>query len=246
MNKLQLKQAIIERIEKERTRARWTQQDMAGKLGMSLPGYRKMVSGLTDSLSFYTVYRAAEIFQIPISTLYDSCLDSDILQQKIYRAPESVKEKIHFYLEYEEENRKNYRKATVREQAFDVMRVTGYLKDGMLFDSYVVQKMLIKDIYGVHAHRGFQITENTFLPAYEKGDILLLNEEVARNGDVTLIMDMKNKKFYIRQYIISNSYELHPINGRGSIIVINQEERKDWRDFGHVITSIHPEAACYL
>ena len=51
MQKIELKNAFIDILERERTLRGWTQWEMAEKLEMSVPGYRKMVSGLTDSIS---------------------------------------------------------------------------------------------------------------------------------------------------------------------------------------------------
>ena len=49
---------------------------------------------------------------------------------------------------------------------------------------------------------------------------------------------MKTRKLYVRKIILrdANSYELHPVHGRGKIIVITQEERTEWFDYGRIIT----------
>ena len=45
MQKQELKNTFIDTLERERTIRGWTQWEMAEKLEMSVPGYRKMVSG---------------------------------------------------------------------------------------------------------------------------------------------------------------------------------------------------------
>ena len=56
MQKQELKNTFIDTLERERTIRGWTQWEMAEKLEMSVPGYRKMVSGMTDSIALYTAY----------------------------------------------------------------------------------------------------------------------------------------------------------------------------------------------
>lgn len=61
MQKQELKNTFIDTLERERTIRGWTQWEMAEKLEMSVPGYRKMVSGMTDSIALYTAYRASVV-----------------------------------------------------------------------------------------------------------------------------------------------------------------------------------------
>lgn len=70
MQRQELKNSFINTLEKERTIRGWTQWEMAEKLEMSVPGYRKMVSGMTDSIALYTAYRASIVLNIPIPILY--------------------------------------------------------------------------------------------------------------------------------------------------------------------------------
>lgn len=72
MQKQELKNTFIDTLERERTIRGWTQWEMAEKLEMSVPGYRKMVSGMTDSIALYTAYRASVVLNIPIPILYGS------------------------------------------------------------------------------------------------------------------------------------------------------------------------------
>lgn len=238
MQKLELKNAFIDTLERERTLRGWTQWEMAEKLEMSVPGYRKMVSGMTDSISLYTAYRASVILNIPIPVLYGSQEYRDVLLHKIYTAPVSTCKKIEYYLDYDAKFRHVQNKLSGKEILIDVITLTGYMEDGMYLDSSYVEKMEIVDDYGGRVTKGLRVTENSLLPVYSKGDIILIEERMPRNGDITVILNMKTKRIYIRKAVIAENCELHPIHGRGSVITIDKKERGDWFDYGRVVTSI--------
>ncbi len=237
MHKLELKDAFINTLERERTLRGWTQWEMADKLEMSVPGYRKMVSGLTDSISLYTAYRASVILNMPIPVLFGSQDFKDQLYEKLYHTPISTCRRVDYYLEHDEKLRLTQ---TVNNtgRIIDVVRLTGYMKDGMDFDSGLVEQIRIPNTFSANITRGFRVTENTLLPVYAKGDILLLDEDMARSGDIAVLLHMKTRKLYVRKIIVNdeNHYELHPVHGRGSTITINQEERTEWFDYGRIIT----------
>ena len=238
MHKLELKDAFIGTLERERTLRGWTQWEMADKLEMSVPGYRKMVSGLTDSISLYTAYRASVILNMPIPVLFGSQDFKDQLYDKIYHTPISTCRRVDYYLEHDEKLRLIQNASENAGRIIDVVNLSGYMKDGMDFDSAVVEQICIPSSFNPKITRGFRITENSFLPVYAKGDILLLDEDMARSGDTTVVLHMKTRKLYVRKIIVKtqNCYELHPVHGRGSVITIQQEERTEWFDYGRIIT----------
>ena len=238
MQKLELKNAFIDILERERTLRGWTQWEMAEKLEMSVPGYRKMVSGLTDSISLYTAYRASVVLNIPIPVLCGSKEYKDQLLKKIYNTPLSICNRIEYYLDYEEKFRNEQKKAGVGSKIIDVITLTGYMEDGMLLDSSSIEKMEIKNDYGGRVTRGFRITENSLLPTYCKGDILLVEENSPRNGDIAVIVNMRSRKIYIRKIVISDKFELIPVNNRGNVITVEQKDRPEWFDYGRIVTCL--------
>ncbi|MBQ3165229.1 MAG: hypothetical protein IJC02_12010 [Lachnospiraceae bacterium] len=238
MHKLELKNAFIDTLERERTIRGWTQWEMADKLEMSVPGYRKMVSGLTDSISLYTAYRASTVLNIPIPVLLGSHEFKDQLYDKLYHMPISTCRKVDYYLQHAEKLRMLQNVSENEGRMIDVITLSGYMKDGMDFDSAEIEQVCIPKHFSSKITRGFRITENSLLPIYAKGDILLLDEDMARSGDTAVVQNMKTRKLYVRKIILrdANSYELHPVHGRGKIIVITQEERTEWFDYGRIIT----------
>ena len=90
--------------------------------------------------------------------------------------------------------------------------------------------------------KGLMVTENSLLPVYGKGDIILLEERMPRIGDITVSIHMKTSILYIRKvFQTEDRYELHPVNGRGKIVYIEKKDRSDWHEMGRVIASIHTD-----
>ena len=172
---------------------------MAEKLEMSVPGYRKMVSGMTDSIALYTAYRASVVLNIPIPILYGSTDHKDQLLNKIYNAPASTCQRIEYYLDYDAKYRHARTKNTGSTIWIDVFTLTGYMEDAMHFDSTNVERVEIPDRYEGRVSKGLMVTENSLLPVYGKGDIILLEERMPRIGDITVSIHMKTSILYIRK-----------------------------------------------
>lgn len=237
MQRAIVKQTFIERLERERALRGWSQQELATKLDMSVAGYRKMVAGMTETISLYTALRASEVFQIPIRCLCGMDLVEDRIQRKIWEAPEAVKNKVEYLLEYETKYRQ-YQKTHAKECVITLYELTGYMEDGMYIDSSSVRKLRINDEFGNRVTKGLLVTENSFMPVYARGDVILIEEKVGRNGDTVVTKNLRTNRIYIRKVVVNNGFELHPVHGRGEIIRFGQEQRKDWFDYGRVIGHI--------
>ena len=245
MNKLTIKQAFIDKLELERSIRGWTQQEMAEKLQMSLPGYRKMVSGMTDTIALSTAYMASEIFNIPISIMCGSNKMKDRVAQKVYEASEPICRKVDYYLDLNKEMAMVYPGAQEK-KIITVITLSGYMADGMYVDSYTSEKREIIDCYRPNVTKGMMITEDTFLPVYAKGDLLLLDESPARSGDIVLMMHIRTRQCYLRKMVLSQYMELHSICGRGEVIRIAPERKREWLEFGHVVTHISEDMAVQI
>lgn len=219
----------------------WTQWEMAEKLEMSVAGYRKMIAGMTDSIGLYTAYRASVVLNIPIPVLYGSKEDRDKLLNKIYNAPQATCEKINHYLEFDAKYRHAQIKNANGNVWIDVLVPVGYMEDGMQFDATNIEKAEIADCYDGRVSKGIKVTENSLLPVYGQGEIILLEEKMPRIGDITVSVYLKTRTLYIRKVELGdNGYELHPIHGRGKIICVEKKDRGNWYELGRVIGSTQP------
>lgn len=237
MQRAIVKKTFIEALERERALRGWSQQEFATKLDMSVAGYRKMVAGMTETISLYTAIRASDVFQIPIRCLCGIEQVEDRIQKKIMQAPEPVKAKVEYMLEYEEKYRQ-YQKKHAKESVVTLYELTGYMEDGMYIDSSSVRKLRINDEFGGRATKGLLVTENSFMPVYARGDVILIEEKVGRNGDTVVTKNLRTNRIYIRKVIVNHGFELHPVHGRGEVIQFGQEQRSEWFDYGRVIGHI--------
>lgn len=237
MQRTIVKNTFIETLERERALRGWSQQEMATKLEMSLAGYRKMVAGMTETISLYTAMRASDVFKIPIRCLCGMDRVEDRIQKKIIDSPEAVKNKVEYLLDYEARYR-SFQKCHMMECIIDLFELTGYMEDGMYLDSSNIRKFRIHDDFGGRVTKGILVTENSFMPVYAKGDVILIEEKVGRNGDTVVTKNLRTNKMYIRKVIVNNGFELHPVHGRGEILRFGQEQRKEWFDYGRVVTHI--------
>lgn len=244
MHRLDIGKAFIENLEYERTVRGWTQAEMAKKLELSVSGYRKMISGQTGSIALYTAYKAACIFGIPILTLCGSRDYKDEVVQKLYNAPNNVLQRVEYYLDYTKklsdyQIKQSHEENGLRE--LDVITLQGFMHDGMWMASRSICKKLVPNRYGDRMIQGVKVTENTFLPMYAKGEVLVVEEAPARCGDVVILIHLKTMRIYLRKLVYNKEYEMHPINGRGEIIKITKDNREEWFDYGHVIGCVHEE-----
>lgn len=242
MNKLEMKQAFIESVERERTARGYTQQEMAEKLDMSLPGYRKMVAGLTESISLWTAHLASKEFGILIPTLYGSTDYKNQVANELCQAPENEVQRVQGYLEYYRKIRSVIEKNNHCGKLIEVYTFSGYMKDGMDLDSRIIETKGIPEIYSNKVIRAVKITDNTLAPLYVKGDVILLGEDMPRSGEAGVFLNMRTLKLYFRKLIVANErYELHSLNGRSAPIYFEHSERREWYDYGPIIRHIRED-----
>ncbi len=238
MQRAIVKKTFIEALERERVLRGWSQQELATKLEMSVAGYRKMVAGMTETISLYTALRASDVFKIPIRCLCGMDRVEDRIQKKLIDSPEVVKNKVEYFLDYEARYRNCQRECKLEECIINLYELTGYMEDGMYIDSVNVRKLRIYDDYGGRVTKGLLVTENSFMPVYSRGEVILIEEKVGRNGDTVVTKNLKSNKIYIRKVIVSNGFELHPVHGRGEVLRFGQEQRSEWFDYGRVVAHI--------
>lgn len=241
MHKENMKDKFIENLEKGRVKQGLTQQQMADKLEMSLPGYRKMVSGNTEIVDLCKAYKASNILNIPLSILCGSENIRDRITNELYHSSDGMCSRIDYYLEYSKKVHNAVSNTTTEGRVIDVLTMQGYMTDGMQMNSRNIEKKIIPNKYGNRAVKGVIITEHSFLPVYTKGDVVLLEETTSRHGDICMVIHLPSQRLYLRKLIFGECFELHPITNRGDVIYIPHSERSDWFDYGHVIGYVKEE-----
>lgn len=135
-------------------------------------------------------------------------------------------------------------KAKNKEDLISVLIPTGNMTDGMIFDSYNVEKLDVSNYrkaFGDALHIGIRITSNHLHPVYNKGDILLISRNPIRDGDTQIFINAQNKRAYIRKLHQKTPCELTPINNYGETFYVdsdNVDDMSKWIKFGHVLCKV--------
>ena len=130
------------------------------------------------------------------------------------------------------------------EDLISVLIPTGNMTDGMILDSYNVEKLDVSNYrkaFGDALHIGIRITSNHLHPVYNKGDILLISRNPIRDGDTGIFINAQNKRAYIRKLHQKNPCELTPINNYGETFYVdsdNVDDMSKWIKFGHVLCKV--------
>ena len=125
-----------------------------------------------------------------------------------------------------------------------VLIPTGNMTDGMILDSYNVEKLDVSNYrkaFGDALHIGIRITSNHLHPVYNKGDILLISRNPIRDGDTGIFINAQTKRAYIRKLHQTNPCELTPINNYGETFYVdsdNVDDMSKWIKFGHVLCKV--------
>ena len=119
-----------------------------------------------------------------------------------------------------------------------VLTPTGYVQDGMVFDSIstnIVNISAYKKDFGDIVLCGIKIVGRNLSPTYFDNDILLIGKDRFPESGETGIFLIGNK-VYIRKYIPGIRLELAPINGDKNSLFIDNID--DVHYFGRVLTVV--------
>lgn len=241
MDRQELVHNFIENVEKNRISMGLTQQQMAQKLGMSVSGYKKMILGQTSKIDLYVAHR---MYALTGKMLFELCDDPIPALPRInkYRSltprqQDFIRGIIDFEYAFKEENK-------LPDEFISVYVPIGNVKDGMIWDSANIEKVnaapYIKR-FGAALNCGIKVTSNHLHPAYHQGDILLINRQPPRDGDVGIFINTESGRVYIRKFRQTDPCRLEPINYYGVPIEVdsNDEAAMDkWIKFGRVLTKM--------
>lgn len=228
-------------MEKERNRLGYTQEEMALKLQMSLSGYKKKISGDTQTIDLYTAHL---MYQITGRFLFELVEDSSPFQELVHNLHMLSPSQINFIKNITEFELNVKGKHKVPNDYLTVFIPTGNFDDGMFFDSSNLELVNVSSYrqkYGSLLSCGIRVTSNHLHPVYNMGDILLICQKAPRDGDTGIFINKKDGCLYIRKFHQTSPCLLEPVNSVGQYLTIdsyNREDMEQWVIFGYVITKI--------
>lgn len=232
-------------VEKERVKAGITQAEMAGKLDMSLSGYKKMVGGETTRINLQTAVQMHnltgkwlfEMLQMECNELYQTV---KMLRRLSPSQLQFVKNIVDFETAFAVKEKK-------AEDYISVLVPTGEMMDGMIYDSCQTIKVNAapyRKLFGEDLNSGLQITSLHFQPVYNPGDILLLSKNPIRDGDTGVFVNREDGRLYIRKFRQGTPCVLEPITYYGTSYTMDAGSSADtgkWIRLGRVLTKMRNE-----
>lgn len=233
---------FVKRMEYERARMGFTQSEMAEQMGMSASGYKKIISGETKKVDLQMVHRLSRMTDMYMFDLLEQDNTIIRLARKMNDLIPTQLKLLELILDYERQF--TYENGKPEESFITVMEPTADVKDGMFWDSMIMYKVEAGEYqrrYGGKISCGIRVNSNYMVPAYIKGDILLICKEPIQDGDVGIFVDKKSGKAYVRKYRRATPSILEPVADYGENYYIDEEDSTDvmnWIKFGKVIAKI--------
>lgn len=241
MDKQKLIRNFIDSMERERTRLGYTQSQMAEELGVSLSGYKKLITGETNKIDLYLGYR---LYQISGKYLLDLCGVEGPGHQIVKRLPELSESQIQFAAAVIDFEADFAARSSHVEDYITMMVPTGSMEDGMIWDSANLEKVNVgpyRARFGEDLHYAIKITSMHLHPVYCQGDVLLVSKQPPRDGDIGIFVNRVTGRVYLRKLCQGIPIRLETINGYGVDFTMdstNTEEMKQWIIFGKVLTKM--------
>lgn len=236
MNRQELATNFVDYVEEERVRMNLTQAEMAQKLELSISGYKKMISGETTRIDLYT---AKLLHDTTRSWMFEWVKD-EIKEANLLRKLKHLSKNQIQLLEAiaDIETMKN---VSEKQNIITVFIPTSDMKDGMIYDASNIESLSIPEKYYHHVDCGIRITSNHLHPVYHMGDTILVKCEPPRDGDIGIFIHKPTGKVYIRKFRQLSPCQLIPVNGYGTVIMVdskNEDDMNQWIKFGHIIATL--------
>ena len=191
MNRLEIANNISTNIERERTKLGMSQAQFAKALDMSLSTYKRIANGESSRIDVYTaylIYKLTGRFSCELTGFNDDVIN---LVKRIKKLSKSQRILIDSIIDTELALSAYKDESSHTEDLISVLIPTGNMTDGMILDSYNVEKLDVSNYrkaFGDALHIGIRITSNHLHPVYNKGDILLISRNPIRDGDTGIFI----------------------------------------------------------
>ena len=178
MNRLEIVNNISTNIERERIKLGMSQAQFAKALDMSLSTYKRIANGESSRIDIYTaylIYKLTGRFSCELTGFNDDVIN---LVKRIKKLSKSQRILIDSIIDTELALSAYKDESCHTEDLISVLIPTGNMTDGMILDSYNVEKLDVSNYrkaFGDALHIGIRITSNHLHPVYNKGDILLIS-----------------------------------------------------------------------
>ena len=230
--------------ETVRAALKLSQKEMAEYLRTSLPNYKKIVQGDTESIRYAYGRYLSELTGIYINDLFDSIIDINNIDTFPY---------MKFIKQLSTTQRKNTRarlevlsKIKDDEESetvtLEMIEPNGEFFDGFTLDTLSYYKVNIpKHIYEDHKKEllcALRMPTSYYKPTFMRDDIVLIGKSrQARENEISVLVH--KGEIYFRKINITDKVRLVSIKDNLPTIVLDPKEfDREWDTYGYVITRL--------
>lgn len=230
-------------VERIRIAMDLSQSDMAVKLGLSLSGYKRIISGQTERLDLYVVYLLHEMtgkYMFELIEANDRISHVIPLIRQLSQCQLNfVESVIDFELQYQPPDEIS--------DYISVLNLTGDLYDGMIYDSSAIEKVnasSYRRIFGDDLLCGIRVSSHHLAPVYNYGDIILIGSSPIRDGDTGVFIHKQTNRAYLRK-LMQSCRQLVPLNGFGKTfdLDVHTDDIHQWIFYGRVLAKMRTHIA---
>lgn len=232
-NKITNKNIMVENINRLLYQKNWSIRQLADEAELPYESVKKLVGGKVNNPTIYTISKVCDALNCSIDYLLGrsviNTIDKKSLPPRVFNLLVEIA--------YFESRIADYNKSH-KTDCISVLTPTGYVQDGMVFDSIstnIVNISAYKKDFGDIILCGIKIVGKNLMPTYFDNDILLIGKDRFPESGETGIFLIGNK-VYIRKYIPGIRLELAPINGDKNSLFIDNID--DVHYFGRVLTVV--------
>lgn len=240
LSKEEINSKFIKSIEKERIKLGYSQKLMAKALDISLSTYKNMINGLPVNIPIYSSYLA---YKLTGKFCFELCevTSSEIEAIKAFKdLPEYRQKTLRAMVEVEKALHTEPLEA--EEDYVDCYSLISENKDSMVYNStgYApVNVSAYRPLFSESIDSAIKILSNKLHPLYSRGDIILIHQEMPREGDVGIFLNKVSHKVYFRRLKEASDYIiLESITDTAKPITIPDAQLKEWFIFGYILTKM--------
>lgn len=208
-----------------RTRG-WTIEDVAEKSGQPYETVRNLYYGKSQNPRIETLLKISALFGISVNCLMGQCQhtpEERALLQYFRASGNHGKSLILLTAKYEALTAKDEREAKDKHK-IPCLIPKGNIRQGIVYDDVETD-----EIYTTRpeAYVGIKMTTNDLVPAYCKGDVILIANRFPYNNEYGVFY--KDGKAYVRQYIEEgNKYRLKCLHNYSEDMVFNRMDEIEY------------------
>ena len=240
-------QIFADNMAKLRTDNGFTQDDMAYMIGIGKQTYVRIEAGTNAGVSAEIAIKAANIFHVPVMTLFGFSTSNVEAYRNYMRCTERTQKMLRSIMDADLKMQESFSEFDV-DDLITVLYFSEEIHDGMIVSRFLHRHENISQYkrfkWYKDAHCILEINSNAYHPLYHIGDRLVICNRAPLDGEIGIFL--RDSEFYLRK--VKNSPEhtyMIPVSYHENLPVQdmiidrrNPEDMNQYSKFGTVIAVI--------